>query len=207
MRGYGLVAPSFPRTASRVASLSAELCIGSKGFALKWWCRVGQQRLAAVPSLVCVARPPATAEGVANFFLTPGLGCVSLYRAYDFRGVPLPIVRHLVRQTLVALDYLHTKCNIIHTGTQTAAASVAALHAHARLLCLVRSPLQRMHAVLHLLHALAYKFKPPFTARLHCAADIKPENVVLTETLQPRGQEQEKVRSGPNEDAGQPPPA
>lgn len=37
-------------------------------------------------------------------------------RAYDHRGVPLPIVRHLVRQTLEALDYLHTQCQIIHTG-------------------------------------------------------------------------------------------
>ncbi|KAL4431050.1 hypothetical protein ABPG75_006306 [Micractinium tetrahymenae] len=75
---------------------------------------------------------------VVEVFEAMGDDLLALIKAYDFRGVPLHIVRHLVRQTLVALDYLHTKCNIIHT-------------------------------------------------------DIKPENVVLTETLQPRGQEQEQI--------------
>jgi hypothetical protein len=37
-------------------------------------------------------------------------------RLYDHRGIPLPVVRRLTRQVLVALDYLHTKCRIIHTG-------------------------------------------------------------------------------------------
>lgn len=40
-------------------------------------------------------------------------------RLYDHRGIPIPIVRHLARQTLIALDYLHTKCQIIHTGERT----------------------------------------------------------------------------------------
>lgn len=68
---------------------------------------------------------------VVEVFEAMGDDLLALIRAYDFSGVPLPIVRHLVRQTLVAVDYLHSKCNIIHT-------------------------------------------------------DLKPENVVLTETLQPR---------------------
>lgn len=35
---------------------------------------------------------------------------------YHHQGVPLPVVRHLTRQMLVALDYLHSQLNIIHTG-------------------------------------------------------------------------------------------
>lgn len=38
------------------------------------------------------------------------------YRLYDHRGIPIKVVRHLTEQTLIALDYLHTKCEIIHTG-------------------------------------------------------------------------------------------
>ena len=30
--------------------------------------------------------------------------------------MPLGVVRHLVRQTLQALDYLHNTCAVIHTG-------------------------------------------------------------------------------------------
>lgn len=37
-------------------------------------------------------------------------------RLYEHRGIPLPAVRYLTRQLLVALDYLHTRCQIIHTG-------------------------------------------------------------------------------------------
>ena len=39
-----------------------------------------------------------------------------LRREYNFRGIPLAVVKHLTRQTLAALDYLHRTCNIIHTG-------------------------------------------------------------------------------------------
>ena len=31
-------------------------------------------------------------------------------------GVPLPVVRHITRQLLVALDFLHRECGIVHTG-------------------------------------------------------------------------------------------
>ena len=43
-------------------------------------------------------------------------GCFSRCRLYDHRGIGLPAVRHITRQLLIALDYLHTQCNIIHTG-------------------------------------------------------------------------------------------
>ena len=44
-----------------------------------------------------------------------GKNLLSLIKKYDYRGCPLPIVRQIARQTLIALDYLHRVCNIIHT--------------------------------------------------------------------------------------------
>uniref|UniRef100_A0A8V5GV30 non-specific serine/threonine protein kinase n=1 Tax=Melopsittacus undulatus TaxID=13146 RepID=A0A8V5GV30_MELUD len=33
----------------------------------------------------------------------------------NYQGLPLPCVKSIIRQVLEGLDYLHTKCNIIHT--------------------------------------------------------------------------------------------
>jgi serine/threonine-protein kinase SRPK3 len=44
-----------------------------------------------------------------------GDNLLSLIREYNHRGVPLPVVRHLSKQMLIALDFLHTTCGIIHT--------------------------------------------------------------------------------------------
>ena len=40
---------------------------------------------------------------------------LELIKEYDYRGIPMPIVRRLTRQMLIALDYLHSKLKIIHT--------------------------------------------------------------------------------------------
>ena len=48
----------------------------------------------------------------------------SLLRLYDHRGIPLHVVRRLARQVLVALDYLHTQCHIIHTGALSCRSTV-----------------------------------------------------------------------------------
>ncbi|KAL4427663.1 hypothetical protein ABPG75_001752 [Micractinium tetrahymenae] len=52
---------------------------------------------------------------VCMVFEVLGDNLLTLIRLYDHRGIPLPVVRHLARQLLVALDYLHTRCQIIHT--------------------------------------------------------------------------------------------
>ena len=44
-----------------------------------------------------------------------GDNLLSLIKAYDYRGIPLPLVKHITRQVLIGLDYIHTACQIIHT--------------------------------------------------------------------------------------------
>ena len=46
----------------------------------------------------------------------PCLCSVCHRRLYSYQGIPLPVVRHLARQTLAALHFLHTKCQITHLG-------------------------------------------------------------------------------------------
>ena len=52
---------------------------------------------------------------VCMVFSVLGDNLLSLIRAFDYRGVPLPAVRAITRQVLVALDYLHASLAIIHT--------------------------------------------------------------------------------------------
>ena len=52
---------------------------------------------------------------VCMVFEVLGDNLLSLIREYNHRGIPLPVVRHLARQMLIALDFLHTTCGIIHT--------------------------------------------------------------------------------------------
>jgi serine/threonine-protein kinase SRPK3 len=44
-----------------------------------------------------------------------GKNLLNLIKKYDYRGIPIPIVRRLARQLLLGLDYMHRVCNIIHT--------------------------------------------------------------------------------------------
>mmetsp|Transcript_12880 Transcript_12880/g.47669 ORF Transcript_12880/g.47669 Transcript_12880/m.47669 type:complete len:1139 (-) Transcript_12880:404-3820(-) len=45
------------------------------------------------------------------------LGCntLTLIRRFNYRGIPLNLVRSIVRQICLGLDFLHRKCEIIHT--------------------------------------------------------------------------------------------
>lgn len=52
---------------------------------------------------------------VCMVFEVLGDNLLSLIREYSHRGIPIPVVRHLTRQVLVALNFLHTVCGIIHT--------------------------------------------------------------------------------------------
>ena len=44
-----------------------------------------------------------------------GKNLLSMIKKHDYRGIPVPIVRKITKQTLMGLDYLHRICNIIHT--------------------------------------------------------------------------------------------
>ena len=44
-----------------------------------------------------------------------GDNLLSLIKQYNYRGCPLPAVRLITYQILLGLDFLHSKCNIIHT--------------------------------------------------------------------------------------------
>lgn len=44
-----------------------------------------------------------------------GDNLVGLSRRFDFKGVPLPIVRDLTRQMLTSMDYFHRERQLIHT--------------------------------------------------------------------------------------------
>mmetsp|Transcript_32832 Transcript_32832/g.93173 ORF Transcript_32832/g.93173 Transcript_32832/m.93173 type:complete len:679 (+) Transcript_32832:145-2181(+) len=44
-----------------------------------------------------------------------GDNLLSLIKRYQYRGLPLPLVKRLAHDMLKGLDYLHRECNIIHT--------------------------------------------------------------------------------------------
>eukprot|EP00292_Cryptomonas_paramecium_P004187 CAMPEP_0113673872 /NCGR_PEP_ID=MMETSP0038_2-20120614/7093_1 /TAXON_ID=2898 /ORGANISM="Cryptomonas paramecium" /LENGTH=713 /DNA_ID=CAMNT_0000590367 /DNA_START=84 /DNA_END=2225 /DNA_ORIENTATION=- /assembly_acc=CAM_ASM_000170 len=52
---------------------------------------------------------------VCMVFEPMGSNLLSLIKHYDYRGVPIDLVKQIARQVLMGLDFLHTKCSIIHT--------------------------------------------------------------------------------------------
>jgi serine/threonine protein kinase len=56
-------------------------------------------------------------NGTHVAMVTEVLGCtlLKLIRTFRYRGLPRLLVKRVIRQVLEGLDYLHTKCTIIHT--------------------------------------------------------------------------------------------
>ena len=44
-----------------------------------------------------------------------GVNLLEIMKRYDYKGIPIPIVRRIAKQILISLDYLHRYCKIIHT--------------------------------------------------------------------------------------------
>lgn len=44
-----------------------------------------------------------------------GVNFLEIIKRYDYKGVPIPLVRKLARQCLIGLDYMHRQCKMIHT--------------------------------------------------------------------------------------------
>ncbi|ORY49430.1 kinase-like protein [Rhizoclosmatium globosum] len=52
---------------------------------------------------------------VTMAFEVLGPNLLTLIRQYHHRGIPAPIVKRIMKQVLLGLDYLHSECKIIHT--------------------------------------------------------------------------------------------
>ncbi|KAJ3026054.1 UNVERIFIED_CONTAM: serine/threonine protein kinase, CMGC group [Siphonaria sp. JEL0065] len=52
---------------------------------------------------------------VTMAFEVLGPNLLTLIRQYQHRGIPIPIVKRIMKQVLMGLDYLHSECKIIHT--------------------------------------------------------------------------------------------
>lgn len=63
--------------------------------------------------LVCVVG--VNGKHVCLVFEVMGSNLLSLIKKYEYQGIPIPIVRVVIRQILEGLDFLHTTCKIIHT--------------------------------------------------------------------------------------------
>ena len=44
-----------------------------------------------------------------------GVNLLELIKRYNYKGIPLPYVRIIVKQILIGLDFLHRICNVVHT--------------------------------------------------------------------------------------------
>lgn len=44
-----------------------------------------------------------------------GVNLLEIMKRYDYKGIPIPLVRKMSKQILMGLDYLHRFCKIIHT--------------------------------------------------------------------------------------------
>lgn len=44
-----------------------------------------------------------------------GVNLLEIMKRYDYKGIPMPLVRKISKQILMGLDYLHRICKIIHT--------------------------------------------------------------------------------------------
>ncbi|BDA45693.1 probable SRSF protein kinase 2 [Coccomyxa sp. Obi] len=57
----------------------------------------------------------ANGRHMCMVFEVLGDNLLSLIKLYNYRGIPLPLVKHITKQVLVAIDYMHSKLDIIHT--------------------------------------------------------------------------------------------
>ena len=48
-------------------------------------------------------------------FEVMGVTLLEIIKKYNYKGVPIPLVRVITKQILIGLDFLHRICNIIHT--------------------------------------------------------------------------------------------
>jgi serine/threonine-protein kinase SRPK3 len=52
---------------------------------------------------------------VCMLFEVLGCNLLSMIKASNYKGLPLPLVKRIIRDAIVGIDFLHSRCNIIHT--------------------------------------------------------------------------------------------
>jgi serine/threonine protein kinase len=52
---------------------------------------------------------------VCMLFEVLGCNLLSMVKASNYKGLPLPLVKRIIRDAIVGIDFLHSRCGIIHT--------------------------------------------------------------------------------------------
>ena len=52
---------------------------------------------------------------VCMLFEVLGCNLLSMVKASNYKGLPLPLVKRIIREALTGIDFLHSRCGIIHT--------------------------------------------------------------------------------------------
>ena len=90
---------------------------------LKQYYRDNPERLAKVTGndcycvqlLNCLLHHGPHGKHFVMVFEILGVNLLEVIKRYNYKGVPLHLVRIMAKQCLMGLDYLHRVCNIIHT--------------------------------------------------------------------------------------------
>lgn len=54
-------------------------------------------------------------QHVCMLFEVLGCNLLSMVKATNYKGLPLPLVKRIIRDAIVGIDFLHSRCSIIHT--------------------------------------------------------------------------------------------
>mmetsp|Transcript_1799 Transcript_1799/g.2373 ORF Transcript_1799/g.2373 Transcript_1799/m.2373 type:complete len:125 (-) Transcript_1799:1709-2083(-) len=57
----------------------------------------------------------ANGEHFIMVFEILGVNLLEIMKRYDYKGIPVPLVRRIAKKVLIGLDYLHRVCKILHT--------------------------------------------------------------------------------------------
>ena len=69
----------------------------------------------SVQLLNCFLHSAQHGQHFVMVFEILGVNLLEVIKRYNYKGVPMPLVRIMSKQLLMGLDYLSRVCNIIHT--------------------------------------------------------------------------------------------
>ena len=77
--------------------------------------KISGQDSYSVQLLNCFLHSAQHGQHFVMVFEILGVNLLEVIKRYNYKGVPLPLVRIMAKQLLMGLDYLHRVCQIIHT--------------------------------------------------------------------------------------------